>query len=393
MDLHRPRRPRVSSVSARRASPPRRAGARPRRGASPRPSRRRRRATTSASWPSGPWPSAPRGLLPAGPGHAGPVRCRRAPAPDPGARRQARAHHPAQRGDGRRRRRRRRLRGRPAQELVRDPRQGAGAGRRASRSCSSASTSTAPATRPTRARACSSPGCSPSTASSSASLRAMAGKAVGRRAPQPDDHRAGGCRPRQAHNRSRLARRAMTMRRTTLAVVSRRRRGPRPLRPRPQALNVYAATSLTNVFPALNKGPTYSFGGSNTLQLQIERGAPADVFASASPTEAQTLFQRGPLHAPGDLRHQPARAADPELQPGQHHLGLLAALRRAQAVDRDRRGAHRRLHAPAAQAHAAVVDPQLQHRQPADQRRARSPRRSRWARPTPASSTTPTAWR
>ena len=59
------------------------------------------------------------------------------------------------------------------------------------------------------------------------------------------------------------------------------------------ALNVYAATSLTNVFPALNKGPTYSFGGSNTLQLQIERGAPADVFASASPTEAQTLFKEG----------------------------------------------------------------------------------------------------
>jgi molybdate transport system substrate-binding protein len=60
-----------------------------------------------------------------------------------------------------------------------------------------------------------------------------------------------------------------------------------------QALNVYAATSLTNVFPALNKSPRYSFGGSNTLQLQIERGAPADVFASASPPEAQALFRQG----------------------------------------------------------------------------------------------------
>src|SRR5438045_6961912 len=59
------------------------------------------------------------------------------------------------------------------------------------------------------------------------------------------------------------------------------------------AVDVYAATSLTNVFPALDKGPTYSFGGSNTLQLQIERGAPADVFASASPGEAQTLFKEG----------------------------------------------------------------------------------------------------
>jgi molybdate transport system substrate-binding protein len=59
------------------------------------------------------------------------------------------------------------------------------------------------------------------------------------------------------------------------------------------ALNVYAATSLTNVFPALNKSPKYSFGGSNTLQAQIERGAPADVFAAASTTEAQALFHEG----------------------------------------------------------------------------------------------------
>jgi molybdate transport system substrate-binding protein len=60
-----------------------------------------------------------------------------------------------------------------------------------------------------------------------------------------------------------------------------------------QALNVYAATSLTNVFPALNKSPKYNFGGSNTLQAQIERGAPADVFAAASPNEAQALFREG----------------------------------------------------------------------------------------------------
>jgi molybdate transport system substrate-binding protein len=59
------------------------------------------------------------------------------------------------------------------------------------------------------------------------------------------------------------------------------------------ALNVYAATSLTTVFPALNKSPQYNFGGSNTLQAQIERGAPADVFAAASPNEAQALFREG----------------------------------------------------------------------------------------------------
>jgi molybdate transport system substrate-binding protein len=83
----------------------------------------------------------------------------------------------------------------------------------------------------------------------------------------------------------------MTMRRTTLAIILAAVALAAPAAA--SALNVYAATSLTSVFPALNKGPTYSFGGSNTLQLQIERGAPADVFASASPGEAQALFREG----------------------------------------------------------------------------------------------------
>jgi molybdate transport system substrate-binding protein len=84
----------------------------------------------------------------------------------------------------------------------------------------------------------------------------------------------------------------MTMRRTTLAALL----ATTVVLVAPaaaQALNVYAATSLTGVFGALDKAPRYSFGGSNTLQLQIERGAPADVFAAASPTEAQKLFHEG----------------------------------------------------------------------------------------------------
>jgi molybdate transport system substrate-binding protein len=58
-----------------------------------------------------------------------------------------------------------------------------------------------------------------------------------------------------------------------------------------QALNVSAAASLRSVFPALTRSPHYNFAGSNALQRQIERGAPADVFASAEPQEAQALFR------------------------------------------------------------------------------------------------------
>jgi molybdate transport system substrate-binding protein len=64
------------------------------------------------------------------------------------------------------------------------------------------------------------------------------------------------------------------------------------------ALNVYAATSLTNVMPGIQRNASYSFGGSNTLQLQIERGAPADLFLSAEPNEAQALYHEGRCERP-----------------------------------------------------------------------------------------------
>lgn len=64
------------------------------------------------------------------------------------------------------------------------------------------------------------------------------------------------------------------------------------------ALNVWAATSLTSVMPEIKRDATYSFGGSNTLQLQIERGAPADLFLSAQPNEAQALYREGRCQRP-----------------------------------------------------------------------------------------------
>jgi molybdate transport system substrate-binding protein len=57
-------------------------------------------------------------------------------------------------------------------------------------------------------------------------------------------------------------------------------------------LTVYAAASLTNVFPAIDAHEKYSFGGSNALATQIQQGAPADVFASANMTLPTQLHQQ-----------------------------------------------------------------------------------------------------
>jgi molybdate transport system substrate-binding protein len=57
-------------------------------------------------------------------------------------------------------------------------------------------------------------------------------------------------------------------------------------------ITVYAAASLTNVFPRIDGGQRYSFGGSNTLAAQIQQGAPADVFASANMPLPQQLFEK-----------------------------------------------------------------------------------------------------
>ena len=58
-------------------------------------------------------------------------------------------------------------------------------------------------------------------------------------------------------------------------------------------LTVYAAASLTNVFPALAPSNKYSFAGSNALAAQIKQGAPADVFASANLTLPEQLYEGG----------------------------------------------------------------------------------------------------
>ena len=65
-----------------------------------------------------------------------------------------------------------------------------------------------------------------------------------------------------------------------------------------QAFTVYGAASLSSAFPQIDGSPKYNFAGSNQLQLQIERGAPADLFASASPAEPAALFREGKCSRP-----------------------------------------------------------------------------------------------
>jgi molybdate transport system substrate-binding protein len=61
---------------------------------------------------------------------------------------------------------------------------------------------------------------------------------------------------------------------------------------------VYAASSLTAVLPQIAPAARFQFAGSNQLALQIRQGAPADVFASASPVYTQELYRDGLVEKP-----------------------------------------------------------------------------------------------
>jgi molybdate transport system substrate-binding protein len=63
-------------------------------------------------------------------------------------------------------------------------------------------------------------------------------------------------------------------------------------------LTIFAAASLTTVFPQIAKHERYSFGGSNMLAAQIQQGAPADVFASANTKLPEQLYERGLVEKP-----------------------------------------------------------------------------------------------
>jgi len=63
-------------------------------------------------------------------------------------------------------------------------------------------------------------------------------------------------------------------------------------------LTVFAAASLTEVFEEIAPDATFNFAGSDELATQIREGAPADVYAAASPRYPNELAAEGFLLQP-----------------------------------------------------------------------------------------------
>ncbi len=82
---------------------------------------------------------------------------------------------------------------------------------------------------------------------------------------------------------------------------------------------VYAASSLTEVFPKVSPSARFQFAGSNQLAIQITRGAPADVFASASPIYTRDLYRNGLVGKPRMFATNSLVLAVPRSNPAKIH--------------------------------------------------------------------------
>jgi molybdate transport system substrate-binding protein len=90
------------------------------------------------------------------------------------------------------------------------------------------------------------------------------------------------------------------------------------------AITVLAAASLTEAFNQIGKDleaknpgskVTFSFGSSATLATQIVQGAPADVFAAASPATMKIVTEAGAANAPKDFVSNTLEIAVPKGNP------------------------------------------------------------------------------
>ena len=100
--------------------------------------------------------------------------------------------------------------------------------------------------------------------------------------------------------------------------------GTSSAKPATGTITVFAAASLTETFTQLGKqfqsahpGDTvkFSFGPSSGLATQITSGAPADVFASASPTNMQDVVSAGDASNPQNFAKNTMEVAVPPNNP------------------------------------------------------------------------------
>jgi len=61
---------------------------------------------------------------------------------------------------------------------------------------------------------------------------------------------------------------------------------------------IYAAASLTEVFPQIDPSARFNFAGSDELATQIREGAPADVYAAANARYPRQLYDEGVVEKP-----------------------------------------------------------------------------------------------
>jgi molybdate transport system substrate-binding protein len=90
-------------------------------------------------------------------------------------------------------------------------------------------------------------------------------------------------------------------------------------RARPPRVTVYAAASLTDVFPKIAPAAKFLFAGSNGLAAQIRNGAPADVFASANMAIPKSLNRDGFCSKPVVFTRNALIVIVPRSNPAQIH--------------------------------------------------------------------------
>jgi molybdate transport system substrate-binding protein len=84
-------------------------------------------------------------------------------------------------------------------------------------------------------------------------------------------------------------------------------------------LAIFAAASLTGVFPQIDRLPKYQFAGSDQLAFQITQGAPADVYAAASPKYPEQLYRQGLCSKPAVFATNAVVLIVPRANPARIH--------------------------------------------------------------------------